>query len=99
MERYSVTRKAREDLILIWNYTFDYWSERQADLYYGSIVESFDKICDNPNLGRNYEDIENDLFGLLVGMHIVFFRKLGENKIEITRILHSRMDLKNRIKE
>ncbi|RLC87435.1 MAG: type II toxin-antitoxin system RelE/ParE family toxin, partial [Chloroflexi bacterium] len=41
------------------------------------------------------------LFGLRVGRHIVFYRKIQfEGKeIEITRILHERMDLKNRVKE
>ncbi|MFO7673877.1 MAG: type II toxin-antitoxin system RelE/ParE family toxin [Lutibacter sp.] len=31
--------------------------------------------------------------------HIIFYRILNENDVEITRILHERMDLKRRISE
>lgn len=33
------------------------------------------------------------------GRHIIFYRKIEENEVEITRILHDQMDLKNRILE
>jgi hypothetical protein len=31
MARYKLTNKAVEDLTQIWNYTFNKWSENQAD--------------------------------------------------------------------
>ena len=31
MVKYLLTRRAVEDLTNIWNYTFDQWSEDQAD--------------------------------------------------------------------
>ena len=34
MTKYQITNKAIIDLEDIWNYTFETWSERQADLYY-----------------------------------------------------------------
>lgn len=33
MAKYNLTKKAVEDLTKIWNYTFDTWSENQADAY------------------------------------------------------------------
>lgn len=33
MASYVLTNKAVEDLSSIWEYTFDTWSERQADKY------------------------------------------------------------------
>jgi toxin ParE1/3/4 len=36
---------------------------------------------------------------LKANRHIIFYRKSPGNIIEITRILHERMDLKNRIME
>jgi toxin ParE1/3/4 len=99
MPRYIITNKAQEDLISIWNYTFDTWSENQADSYYNDIIRGFEEICDNPKIGRNYHNIEKDLFGYKVRLHIIFFRKLNNNLIEISRVLHKRMDLKNRIQE
>ena len=33
MANYSLTKKAVQDLKQIWNYTYDNWSESQADKY------------------------------------------------------------------
>ena len=35
MPRYFLTKKAVDDLSEIWEYTYDTWSEKQADKYYG----------------------------------------------------------------
>ncbi len=36
MANYILTNKAVDDLSSIWNYTFDFWSEQQADIYYNT---------------------------------------------------------------
>ncbi len=99
MNKYSLTNKAVEDLSEIWNHTYDYWSERQADNYYQMLLENCREIADNHNLGKFYDGILNRLLGLRAGRHIIFYRKLNSNEVEITRILHERMDLKGRIVE
>lgn len=99
MAKYKLTNKAVEDLTKIWNYTFDKWSEKQADKYYAMLLENFQNIADDPTIGRNYEGVKEELFGLKVNRHIIFYRKSVTNPIEITRILHERMDLKNRIND
>jgi len=99
MARYVLTNKAVKDLSDIWNYTFDNWSERQADKYYQMLIENCEEISKNPNIGKNYEGVVTRLFGYRTGRHIIFYRIVNTNEIEITRILHERMDLKNRIKE
>lgn len=99
MANYIITKKAVHDLAKIWEYTFDFWSENQADNYYNMLINNFEKIAKNPNIGKNYNNIFNLLFGLKVGKHIIFYRKLSLNSIEITRILHEKMDLSNRILE
>ncbi|MCH7401542.1 type II toxin-antitoxin system RelE/ParE family toxin [Belliella kenyensis] len=99
MAKYELTNKAVEDLKRIWEYTIDNWSEEQADKYYNLLMDSFQNIANNPELGKNYDGITNDLFGLKMSRHIVFYRKRINQPIEITRILHERMDLKNRLSE
>lgn len=99
MAKYYLTNKAVVDLTNIWNYTFDEWSERQADTYYQLIIDTFNEIAKNPQSGKNYEGMQVDLHGLRVERHIVFYRIIDVDRIEITRILHQRMDLKKRIKE
>jgi len=99
MAKYKLTNKAVEDLTNIWNYTFDKWSAQQADRYYDLLLDSCQHIANNPDLGKNYAGIKNELFGLKTNRHIIFYRKFTDKPIEITRILHERMDLKNRINE
>ncbi len=99
MAEYKLTNKAVADLNSIWNYTADNWSEYQADKYYNMLIDSFRDIANNPGLGKNYYGISSGLFGLKANRHIIFYRKSLDKPIEITRILHESMDLKNRITE
>ena len=99
MPKYFLTNKAIEDLSTIWDYSYEVWSENQADKYYVELLNDCNELANNPNLGRNYEDIRNDVYGYKAGQHIIFYRKINESEIEITRFLHSRMDLKIKIKE
>jgi toxin ParE1/3/4 len=75
------------------------WSENQADKYYELLTSSFHEIVENPKLGKNYTEIDSGILGLRVGKHIVFYKLAQSSDIEILRILHERMDLKNRIDE
>lgn len=99
MSKYKLTNKAVEDLTNIWNYTFDKWSEKQADKYYEMLLENCQNIAEDPKIGKKYEGVKNELLGLKVNRHIIFYRQLDNKQIEITRILHGRMDLENRINE
>jgi len=97
MAKYKLSNKAVDDLTKIWDYTFEAWSEKQAIKYYESLISICQKIADNPELGKTYEGISNQLLGIKVNRHIIFYRTVNPNYIEITRILHGRMDLKNQI--
>ena len=99
MSKYELTNKAVEDLNGIWEYTIEKWPEQQADRYYNLLLNGCQDIADNPELGRNYDGVKNDLFGLKTSLHIIFYRKRFDQPIEITRILHGQMDLKIRMVE
>lgn len=99
MAKYELTNEAVEDLSNIWDYTFDKWSESQADKYYNMLLDTCQDIAAHPEQGKNYDGIKSDLFGLKANRHIIFYRKKNDHPLEITRILHERMDLKNRITE
>jgi toxin ParE1/3/4 len=92
-----LTNKAVEDLSEIWNYTFDTWSESQADKYYMLIIGFCKKLSENPTMGKNYREVDKNIFGYRVGQHIIFYRVINSNRIEIVRILHSRMDIRTRL--
>lgn len=99
MGSYILSNQAVGDLGDIWNFTCDRWSEKQADKYYQEFLVAFQELADNPGSGRNYDEIRLDLKGVRIGRHIVFFSSLNKEEIEIIRILHERMELKNRIQE
>ena len=99
MAKYILTNKAVEDLSKIWDYTFEVWSESQADKYYYMLLYCCQDLADNKTSGKHYSEIAEDIFGFRISHHIIFYRKLTTKQIEIVRILHSRMDLKNRMQE
>jgi len=99
MAKYKFTNKAVYDLTQIWNYTLNKWSEDQADRYYRMLLENCKEVANNPELGKNYSGVTENLFGFKAGRHIIFYRWIEDNEVEITRILHEQMDIENRIKD
>lgn len=99
MSEYQLSKKAVEDLSKIWTYTFEKWSEDQADAYYSMLVNQIKRLSDNPQLGRNYEIVSENLLGFMAGHHIIFYRISEDDSILVVRILHERMDLRLRINE
>src|SRR5690554_4530175 len=99
MAKYFFTNKAVEDLTKIYEYTYEFWSERQADKYYNELIGFCEWLAENPNIGKNYNEIDSEIFGFLANKHIIFYRIIDIQEIEINRILGAEMDLKNRLNE
>ena len=99
MSKYVLTNKALEDLSKIWDYTFEVWSEAQADKYYYMIIDSCEELGNRKVAGKIYPEIHKEVLGYKIGQHIIFYMHIKGDKIEVTRILHSCMDLRNRIHE
>ncbi len=99
MAEYILTNKAVKDLSGIWNYTAETWSENQADKYYTMLIGFCKELSVHPEKGKKYEEVANMLLGYKAGKHIIFYRVLKPNAIEVIRILHERMDLKSRLQE
>lgn len=99
MAKYHLTNKATSDLLGIWDYTAETWSERQAEKYYSHIIETCKQIAENPKIGKEYFEVKMELLGFKTGKHIIFYETIDKNEVKIIRILHERMDLENRIGE
>lgn len=99
MANYILTNKAVLDLSSIWEYTVITWSETQADKYYFMLTDACQELADGKVKGKNYTEINAEILGFRIGEHIIFYRTLCIEQIEIIRILHQQMDLKNRIGE
>jgi toxin ParE1/3/4 len=99
MAQFRFRPKAIVDINSIWKYTFRTWSRTQANRYVAQIYEVCQKIADNSAIGKLRYDIDEKLYALLSGKHIIFYRVASPNEIIIVRILHGQMDLKSRIQE
>jgi toxin ParE1/3/4 len=97
MATFSFTHKALDDLIDIWDYTIEEWSENQAEKYYNLIMDSCLSIASNPQLGKSYDILSLNIQGHKCGEHIIFYQVVSNNEIEIARVLHGMMDLKSKL--
>lgn len=98
MTPYHLSKKAKADIIAIWDYTVKTWSVKQAEKYYEQLIQSFIYIAQRPKIGRNYSEIFACLYGYPVGKHIVFYKIENNNSVLIVRVLHARMDIEARLK-
>ena len=99
MAKYFLTNKAVDDLSKIYEYTYEFWSEYQAEKYYFELIEYCELLAENPNIGLFFEENKSEIYKFLANKHIIFYRILSKDEIEIERILGADMDLKNRINE
>jgi len=97
MAKFYLTNKAVDDLDDIWNYTLETWSVNQAEIYYALLIDSCQELANKPSQGRSYEEVERNVLGFKTGQHVIFYRTITEKEIEIVRILHSMMDMKNHL--
>jgi toxin ParE1/3/4 len=97
MAKVHFTHKAIEDLEAIWKYTVKTWSVNQAEIYYGLLIDSCQKLATEPTLGKSYEVVEQHVLGFKTGQHLIFYRIVAAQEIEVIRILHGMMDLKNQL--
>ena len=97
MIKVKLRQEAIKDLNSIWYYTLEEWSESQADKYYSNLKFDCFQLAENPKMGKEYDVINKNLLGLKSGKHIIFYQQISVNEIEVIRILHERMDLKNKV--
>lgn len=87
---------AEQDLIDIWLYTFGKWGESQADRYLDELNWGMQTIAENPKIGIDYSFFREGYRCFNVNHHLIFYR-ITEDHIEIIRILHENMDIKQNL--
>ncbi|MDB5210160.1 MAG: plasmid stabilization protein [Sediminibacterium sp.] len=95
---FVISKKAVSDLEEIWLYTVEKWSMEQADRYYSLIFDEINYICKNINTGKSMEHIRKGYRASKVKSHFIFYRILND-RIEVIRILHERMDIESRLND
>ena len=96
--KYRISQQAIDDLDKIWLYTFNKWSKEQADRYFDLIIAEIEFIADNYLIGKSVEETRQNYRVTKIKSHLIFYRKVENEIVEIVRILHQRMDIKKRLK-
>ena len=94
--RLFIREEAYFDLENIWAYTLETWSLRQADKYYNDLIEAIEFLCESPKTGKSVEHLRKGYRSFKVNSHLIFYITT-EFELDVIRILHSQMDIPNRL--
>jgi len=94
---YRLSALAKKDLSAIFKYTIHNWGEAQAREYAQKLSDGFDLLSKKPNIGKSRDDLYPSALCFPIGSHMIFYaiNKEIDTSIEITRILHQRMDIES----
>jgi toxin ParE1/3/4 len=96
MKALHFTRKARRQLAEIAAYTAITWGVEQARLYRAELDKTLQALCWEPLMGFDIGDVRKGYRSFPSGRHVIFYRLSG-NRLEITAVLHERMDPKRHL--
>jgi toxin ParE1/3/4 len=95
--RLLLSRRAKEDLLEIWEFIADH-DKLASDRYIDHLRDRALELLHFPELGRARNEIHLNLRSLLARNHLLFYKIEGE-EVQILRILHGSMDLPNQALE
>jgi toxin ParE1/3/4 len=94
MATFSLTRKAKADLISFASYTQREWGKEQRRIYLRQFDDTFHMLAKSPDLGTKCDYIKLGYRKFPVSNHLIFYRSKSSSEIEIVRVLHKRMNAK-----
>ena len=97
MKNYSISKEALKDIDTIWLYTLKNWSLEQADRYYNLIMDEIEYISHNRETGFDFGNIRKGYRFSKVKSHLIFYKIIGNGKVEIIRVLHEKMNIDNQL--
>ena len=97
MPSFTLTNMAKADLIDIGRYTLNKWGQVQRNHYLSLLDVSFYQLAANPFKGSDCSEIRSGYRKFNVGSHVIFYRQIAVDTIEIVRVLHGSMDIESRL--
>ncbi|OOQ68213.1 plasmid stabilization protein ParE [Vibrio parahaemolyticus] len=67
------------------------WSVTSLHLF--ATEPSFWLLAENPDIGKACDEVRDGYRKFPQGSHVIFYRQIGSQSIEIIRILHKSMDV------
>jgi len=97
---YKLSVKASEDIENIWLYTLENWSVEQADRYVNLVFDEIEYLAGSPDSGKDFSHVRKNYRCAKVKSHLIFYRFVtNQAEIEVIRVLHQRMDIKERLRD
>jgi len=97
--KYEISEKASEDIENIWLFTYENWSQEQADRYYNLIMDEIEFVSENFESGMSRNYLRKGYRSTKVKSHIIFYKKSLKNIVEIIRVFHQKMDVESRLND
>lgn len=95
--RYFLRQKAKEDLKDIGRYTFKTWGRKQRDVYLAALYNCFEKLAAGGGHVRDCSHIWPGYKRYHCERHLIFFKEGSDGDIDIIRVLHQSMHVKDRL--
>jgi len=81
---------AENDLLDIWEYSYNKWGADQATEYLLQLEIGMQGLTSNPNIGKSRTAVRDGYRSIQINRHVIYYRLKGE-LIDIVRVLHERM--------
>lgn len=88
MTNFSVSRRAELDLLDIATFTLERWGSEQMERYLTELDQRFGFLATHPNAGKSIDRVAQGFRQFPQGSHVIFYRLLGGEEVEIVRVLH-----------
>jgi len=97
MNALNFSRAAQADLMAIGRYTEREWGRKQRDVYLDALFSVFEKLRENPLMGRGRDELYRDMGSFHIERHVVFYF-FKKKQVTIVGVLHERMDPQRHLK-
>ena len=93
MNSFTLTQSAKTDLKEVARFTEKNWGRTQRNIYIKQVDDMFHRLADTPSIGQNCDYINSNYQKCPQGSHIIFYKTVSNQSIQIIRILHKSMDI------
>ena len=90
-----LSRSAQRDIAEIRTYTIKQWSREKWLHYFADMAAIFDKISENPSMGRPQDALLEGMRSVTFQRHMIFYlpAHTRTNQTAVLRVLHQRRNL------
>jgi len=81
---------AENDLLNIWQYSYEKWGANKAGEYLLQLNSGMQELANNPLLGKSREIVRPSYRSIQINRHVIYY-KVQNDVIDIIRVLHERM--------